>query len=131
MKNHHEIKWLGGTRDDAAGEAFDKTGRLLNLPYPAGPLIEKLASTATKTFIIFQDRLSDQMISTFLFSGLKTAVLREVKKIKMPNDNDIKNISFSLQQAIFAVLIKKTFKAVRKYNAKSILLGGGVAAIKH
>jgi N6-L-threonylcarbamoyladenine synthase len=128
MKNHHEIKWLGGTRDDAAGEAFDKTGRLLNLPYPAGPLIEKLASTATKDIYHFPRPIIGSDDFDFSFSGLKTAVLREVKKIKMPNDNDIKNISFSLQQAIFAVLIKKTFKAVRKYNAKSILLGGGVAA---
>jgi len=128
IKNHRDIKWLGGTRDDAAGEAFDKTGRLLNLSYPAGPEIEKLAMGIEKDIYNFPRPLIDSNDYDFSFSGLKTAVLREVQKIKNPNYEQLKNLSFSLQEAIFDVLIKKTIKAAKEYNVKSILLGGGVAA---
>jgi N6-L-threonylcarbamoyladenine synthase len=128
MKNHSKIKWLGGTRDDAAGEAFDKTGRLLNLPYPAGPLIEKLATGITKDVYNFPRPMIGSDDFDFSFSGLKSAVFREIQKLRTPREEDVKNISYSLQQAIFDVLIKKTFLAAKKYNAKSILLGGGVAA---
>jgi N6-L-threonylcarbamoyladenine synthase len=128
MKNQSNIKWLGGTRDDAAGEAFDKTGRLLNLPYPAGPQIESLAMDVEKDIYHFPRPMIGSDDFDFSFSGLKTAVFREVQKLKTPSDNDIKNISFSLQEAIFSVLIKKTFKAVKAFDAKSIILGGGVSA---
>jgi N6-L-threonylcarbamoyladenine synthase len=128
MKNHRDIKWLGGTRDDAAGEAFDKTGRLLNLPYPAGPQIEQLAKGVEKDNYHFPRPLIGSDDFDFSFSGLKTAVLREVQELKAPNNEEIKNLSYSLQEAIFAVLIKKTFRAANEFNAKSILLGGGVAA---
>jgi N6-L-threonylcarbamoyladenine synthase len=128
MENQSSIKWLGGTRDDAAGEAFDKTGRLLNLPYPAGPQIEKLAMDVEKDIYHFPRPMVGSDDFDFSFSGLKAAVFREVQKLKTPSDDDIKNISFSLQEAIFAVLIKKTLKAVKEFNAKSIILGGGVSA---
>jgi len=128
MKNQSSIKWLGGTRDDAAGEAFDKTGRLLNLPYPAGPRIEKLAMDVEKDIYHFPRPMIGSGDFDFSFSGLKAAVFREVQKLKTPSDDDIKNISFSLQEAIFSVLIKKTFKAAKAFNAKSIILGGGVSA---
>ena len=128
MENESEIKWLGGTRDDAAGEAFDKTGRLLNLPYPAGPQIERLAMEVEKDIYHFPRPMVGSDDFDFSFSGLKAAVFREVQKLKNPNDEDIKNISFSLQEAIFSVLIKKTFKATKAFNAKSIILGGGVSA---
>jgi N6-L-threonylcarbamoyladenine synthase len=128
IRNHQDIKWLGGTRDDAAGEAFDKTGRLLNLPYPAGPQIEQLAKTAKKDIYHFPRPIIDSSDYDFSFSGLKTAVLRETQKNEVLNNERISNICYSLQEAIFDVLIKKTFRAAREYNAKSILLGGGVAA---
>jgi N6-L-threonylcarbamoyladenine synthase len=128
LKNHGDIKWLGGTRDDAAGEAFDKTGRLLNLPYPAGPEIEKLASEATEDIYHFPRPLIGSNDFDFSFSGLKTAVLRETQKNEELNNERISNICYSLQEAIFDVLIKKTFKAANEYNARSILLGGGVTA---
>ncbi len=128
MKNHRDIKWLGGTRDDAAGEAFDKTGRLLNLPYPAGPQIEQLASKVEKDIYNFPKPLISSDDFDFSFSGLKTAVLREVQKHEKLDDKTIGNICYSLQEALFAVLIKKTFKAAEKFGVKSILLGGGVAA---
>jgi N6-L-threonylcarbamoyladenine synthase len=128
MKNHHDIKWLGGTRDDAAGEAFDKTGRLLGLSYPAGPLIEKLATGIEKDIYHFPRPIIGSDDFDFSFSGLKAAVFREVQSTKQLNNEIIYNICYSLQEAIFDVLIKKTLKAAKKYNAKSILLGGGVAA---
>jgi N6-L-threonylcarbamoyladenine synthase len=128
MKNHDETVWLGGTRDDAAGEAFDKTGRILNLPYPAGPLIEKLAQKENKDFYYFPKPLIDSSDFDFSFSGLKTAVLREVQNTKNLDSNTTSKICYSLQQAIFEVLITKTLKATQKFKAKSILLGGGVSA---
>lgn len=130
IKNHQDIKWLGGTRDDAAGEAFDKTGRLLNLPYPGGPYIEKAGLGVTEDLYNFPRPMINSNDFDFSFSGVKTAVLREVEKIGQGNlsKNDIKNLSYSLQNAIFDVIIKKTIKACKKYNAKSLVLGGGVAA---
>jgi len=128
MKNHRDIKWLGGTRDDAAGEAFDKTGRLLSLPYPAGPQIEQLAKTVEKDTYHFPRPIIDSDDFDFSFSGLKTAVLRETQKNEQLSEERISNICFSLQEAVFDVLTKKTFRAVREFNTKSILLGGGVAA---
>ena len=128
MENHNKIKWLGGTRDDAAGEAFDKTGRLLNLPYPGGPHIEKMAMGVNKDIYHFPRPLIRSDDYDFSFSGLKTAVLREIETIEQLNNEAISNISFSLQNAVFDVLIKKTLNAAIKFRAKSILLGGGVAA---
>jgi len=128
LKEHGKIRWLGGTRDDAAGEAFDKIGRLLGLSYPAGSQIEKLADEVSNDIYKFPRPLIDSNDFDFSFSGLKTAALREVQKLQTLGEEDVKNISYSLQQAIFDVLIKKTFTAAEKFNVKSILLGGGVAA---
>ncbi len=128
MKNHRSIKWLGGTRDDAAGEAFDKTGRLLGLQYPAGPEIEKLAGRVKRDNYRFPRPVIDSGDFDFSFSGLKTAVLREVQKMKNRDEQTISEICFSLQEAVIDVLVKKTLDAANKYKVKSILLGGGVAA---
>jgi N6-L-threonylcarbamoyladenine synthase len=128
MSSHRDIKWLGGTRDDAAGEAFDKTGRLLNLPYPAGPQIEQLAKAVQKDIYHFPRPLVGSADFDFSFSGLKTAVLRETQKDEKMNDERIANICYSLQEAVFDILIKKTFRAANKFGVKSILLGGGVTA---
>ncbi len=130
MRAHGKTKWLGGTRDDACGEAFDKTGRLLNLPYPGGPHIEKMAMNVNKDIYHFPRPLIRSDDYDFSFSGLKTAVLREIETIEQLNNEAISNISFSLQNAVFDVLIKKTLNAAIKFRAKSILLGGGVAANK-
>ena len=128
IKNHGSIKWLGGTRDDAAGEAFDKIGRLLNLPYPGGPSIEKAAKNGNPKAFRFPRPMIDSDDFDFSFSGLKTAVFREVKTIKQLNNETIFDISASVQQAIIDVLLVKTLRAAKKYKVKSILLGGGVAA---
>ena len=128
MNGHGSIRWLGGTRDDAAGEALDKVGRLLGLPYPGGPYIEKLASKGNPNKYKFPSPLINSSDFDFSFSGLKTAVLREVSAMKQLNNETISDICASFQKAIIDVLVKKTLKAAEKYNAKSILLGGGVAA---
>ncbi len=140
MKNHGELKWLGGTRDDAAGEAFDKIGRLLGLPYPGGPAIAaEAAKFPAKGWAAsggkYQIKLPRPLLNSedfdFSFSGLKTAVLREVNRIKVEkqfNNLTIQQLSSEVQQAIVDVLIAKTLRAAQKYRVKSILLGGGVAA---
>lgn len=134
-----KYKLLGETRDDAAGECFDKTARILGLPYPGGPAIAKLA-------VMPKLRLGDPkrslgiklprpMLTTkdydFSFSGLKTAVLYDwkarSKKIR-ESAQYVQAMAQAIQQAIVDVLVSKTLRAAREYNAKSIILGGGVAA---
>lgn len=128
IKNHGDIKWLGGTRDDAAGEAFDKIGRLLGLPYPGGPAIEKAAENITFDKFKFPKPMIESGDFEFSFSGLKTAVTREIQTVEQLNNETINDISASVQQAIVDVVVKKTLNAARKFKVKSILLGGGVAA---
>lgn len=128
MKNHTEITWLGGTRDDAAGEAFDKIGRLLDLPYPAGPKIEQLAKEGDKKAFHFPRPLLHEGGYDFSFSGLKTAVLREVQKLPHKDEQTIKHICRGVQDAITDVLVRKTVKAAEEFDVASILLSGGVAA---
>jgi N6-L-threonylcarbamoyladenine synthase len=127
MKNKTSLEWLGGTRDDAAGEALDKTGRLLGLPYPAGPKIEELATQGKDSFK-FPRPLIDSKDYDFSFSGLKTAVLREVQKIQLLDSETVNNLCNSIQSAIIEVIIAKTLRAAKEHNARSVLLGGGVAA---
>lgn len=122
------FKWLGGTRDDAAGEAFDKIGRLLNLPYPAGPIIEAIAKNGNEKAFNFPRPMIGSKDFDFSFSGLKAAVWRETKTIQQLDNKTIYDIAASVQQAIVDVLVKKTINAAKKYNVKSILLGGGVAS---
>ena len=128
VKSHNSFKWLGGTRDDAAGEAFDKIGRLLNLPYPAGPTIENLAKKGDEKAFNFPRPMIGSKDFDFSFSGLKAAVWRETKKIGRFDDKTIADICTCVQKSIVEVLVRKTIKAAKETKAKSILLGGGVAA---
>ncbi len=132
MREHGDMKVIGGTRDDAAGEAFDKIARLLGLPYPGGPAISKAALKGNSDFIHFPRPLIGQDNLDFSFSGLKTAVYREVQKYKQKNEilssQLVNDLAACAQAAIIDVLVKKTIKAVEKYNVKSLLLSGGVAA---
>ncbi len=128
LKSTNEIKWIGGTKDDAAGEAFDKIARLLNLSYPGGIEIEKRAKLGNSNSYKLPRPMINSNNFDFSFSGLKTAVLNEIKKIKKVDKKIINNLSAATQQAIIEVLIKKTLEAAKKYNAKSILLSGGVSA---
>jgi N6-L-threonylcarbamoyladenine synthase len=128
MKDHGDLLLLGGTRDDAAGEAFDKIGRLLGLSYPAGPEIEQRAKKADQKRFRFPRPLIGSSDFDFSFSGLKTAVLREVQDIKDLNEQTINDLAFATQESIIDVLTRKTLKAASVYDAKSILISGGVAA---
>lgn len=128
IKNHKDFIWLGGTRDDAAGEAMDKVGRLLGLPYPGGPHIEKAALNGDPKSFPFPKPLIGSGDFDFSFSGLKTAVLREVQNTKELDEKNISDICASFQKTVIDVLVRKTIMAAEKYNTKSILIGGGVAA---
>jgi len=128
-------KWtkLGETLDDAAGEAFDKVARMLNLPYPGGPEIQKLAAKGNPKAIKFPRPMLNKPGYEFSFSGLKTSVLyylRDHQSLR-PTTYDLRpDIAASFQQAVVDVLIKKTVRAAKEYKAKSILLCGGVSANK-
>jgi len=128
IKKWLSYKILGETRDDAAGEAFDKTARLLGLPYPGGPEISKLAEQKTK----LKYKLPRPMINSpdfdFSFSGLKTAVLYLVKKIGRLNKEKKVAIAKEFQDTVTEVLVSKTMRAAKQYRVKTILTGGGVIA---
>lgn len=132
VKNHNDIEWLGGTRDDAAGEAFDKSARLLDLGFPGGPAISK-ASTKWKgkNTIKLPRPLIDKNNFDFSFSGLKTAVLREVNNLKQKNEwdkNMVHQLAHETQEAITDVLVQKTLSAVKHNKVETLLVAGGVAA---
>lgn len=135
MKNVGKYKILGETRDDAAGECFDKTARILGLGYPGGPIISAKANEFKVLNKKPEIKLPRPMIAAknydFSFSGLKTAALYLVKRIKLEkklNENIIQEICFEIQQSIIDVLVKKTIKAAKDQKAKSIILAGGVSA---
>jgi len=130
MKNKKHIKHLGSTRDDAAGEAFDKTARILKLPYPGGPEISKRAKAykeknSNSNFDLFTRPMIKSNDFDFSFSGLKTAVLNYTKSHKKFDEN---MICAEIEEAICDVLSEKALKACQKYKPKSFLLSGGVAA---
>lgn len=130
MSSGKKITWLGGTVDDAAGEAFDKTARLLGLGHGGGPAIQKSAETFNPkgpTIALPRPMLDTQSFQ-FSFSGLKTAVMREWKKYPQPDAKIIAAFSYEIQEAIADVLVKKTLRAAIHYRARSILVSGGVAA---
>jgi len=122
-----KFKVIGSTRDDAAGEAFDKTARLIKLGYPGGPAIEKEAAKIKKSRFHFTPPMLNSGDFDFSFSGLKTEVVRTVQKTKITAENK-KELAKAIQNAIITSLVEKTFSAVAKYKPKSFLLGGGVAA---
>lgn len=134
MKNFGNYKILGETRDDAAGECFDKTARIFGLNYPGGPSIAKEAAKFKVKSLRLKVKLPRPMIHQknydFSFSGLKTAVLYNVRdeRFKLKDKRYIQEMCFEIQQSIIDVLIAKTIKAAKEYKAKSIILGGGVAA---
>jgi N6-L-threonylcarbamoyladenine synthase len=131
---------IGRTRDDAAGEAFDKVAKLLGLGYPGGPVIDTLARAGRDTAIEFPvarmthpDRNAPLQKGQwdFSFSGLKTAVLRHVKSRKerwVPTDAEVADLCASFQRAVVDALLDKTFAAARWYGASSVGIAGGVSA---
>jgi len=125
MKNHGQQKIIGATKDDAAGECFDKVAKLLGLPYPGGPQISKLAASGNAGAIIFPRPMLNDANFDFSFAGLKTSALYWLR------DNQLKNINdfcASFEQAIIDVLVKKTLRAIKKYHPKTVIMAGGVSA---
>jgi N6-L-threonylcarbamoyladenine synthase len=136
MTGHGQYQSLGSTLDDAAGEAFDKVGRLLGLPYPGGPSVEKAARDGDPASFGFPRAWLDGSWN-FSFSGLKTAVLREVKKQwpgmragvdEVPTGLPVPNLAASFQAAVIDVLAEKAAQAAAHYNASEVFLAGGVSA---
>ena len=127
LKMDSFAKWkrLGETRDDAAGEAFDKVARILELPYPGGPEIEKNARKGNPEAVKFPRPMLHDKNYDFSFSGLKTAVLYYVRDHANARKSEV---AASFQQAVVDVLVAKTLRAANQFGAKSVLLSGGVAA---
>jgi N6-L-threonylcarbamoyladenine synthase len=144
MHDHGRYERLGGTLDDSAGEAFDKVGRLLELPFPGGPHIEKAALEGNEKAYHFPRARRDNTYD-FSFSGLKTAVMREVtvpastdartkrhseveKKSQLRSDVRVADVAASFQSAVTDVLVEKTVRAAQEHHAHEIFLTGGVSA---
>lgn len=128
LAGHGQYQVLGRTRDDAAGEAFDKVARALNLGYPGGPVIDRLAREGdSKAVELPRARLKDDPYG-FSFSGLKTAVLNYVNRTKQRGEEiNLPDLAASFQQAVVDVLVTKTVLAAKERGVKTILLAGGVA----
>ncbi|MBI4284195.1 MAG: tRNA (adenosine(37)-N6)-threonylcarbamoyltransferase complex transferase subunit TsaD [Chloroflexi bacterium] len=125
MKGHGDYVVLGRTRDDAAGEAFDKAARILGLGYPGGPVIERAASSGKANIALPRAWLKET--NDFSFSGVKTALLRLVEEGKVSSKADA---AASVQEAVVDVLVAKTVAAAREHRVKQVLLAGGVASNK-
>ena len=124
--DHGRYQHLGGTLDDAAGEAFDKVGRLLGLPFPGGPAIDKAAKSGNPGAFKFPRAIMDDRFN-FSFSGLKTAVLRQTKHFD-PDRLPVNDLAASFQAAVVEVLVTKTERAAKTYGVTAVHLAGGVSA---
>ena len=132
METLTKFRLLGQTQDDAAGEAFDKVARMLDLSYPGGPEIERLAKNYRGlTYIVFPRPMIHEKNYNFSFSGLKTSVLYYIKK-QTNEEGELTrrkdSVAASFQKAVIDVLTAKTIRAAKEFNAKSVILSGGVAA---
>jgi N6-L-threonylcarbamoyladenine synthase len=130
MTDHGSYQYLGGTIDDAAGEAFDKVGRLLGLPYPGGPSIEEAAQRGDPAAYRFPRAWLDAPHQhDFSFSGLKTAVIRQVQRLEKETDTlPVPDLAASFQAAVVEVLATKTAQAAAAFGVTSTILAGGVSA---
>jgi N6-L-threonylcarbamoyladenine synthase len=125
-----QFKILGQTRDDAAGEAIDKIGRLIGLGYPAGPAIERLAKEAgNKDYVAFPRAMLRSHDLDFSFSGLKTAFLYHYRNLPEEEKvSKVKELASSFQEAVFDSLLRKTEKAIQETTINRLVVGGGVIA---
>jgi len=130
VKNYFDMEVLGSTIDDAAGEAFDKTAKILGLPYPGGPLVDKLAQTGNPDAFTFPEPQIPDL--NFSFSGLKTSILYFINKGVQQNPNFIQehleDICASVQQRIVTILLAKLTKASKLYGISQVAIAGGVSA---
>lgn len=130
MKDHYDFQILGKTMDDAVGEAYDKVGRVMGLPYPAGKYVDELALKGKPTYQLPFVYL-DKNDYNFSFSGLKSAVLNLINQANMKNEEiNLEDLAASFQTSAVTVLVDKTINAQKEYNAKHIIVAGGVAANK-
>jgi N6-L-threonylcarbamoyladenine synthase len=131
INDYTDIKLLGTTIDDAAGEAFDKVSKMIGLGYPGGPKIQKIALQGDEKKIKFPVAVCKNKYD-FSFSGLKTSVLRYMQEnysdLKNVPENDIPDIAASFQFALVKALSRKVKKALEEYDVKSVTIAGGVAA---
>ena len=137
MKNTKDWEWVGGTRDDAVGEAFDKAARLLGLPYPGGPEISKAAERVSEQmkemfgtkFKLPRPLLNEDSLD-MSFSGLKAAISKTIMTLGDVEGEIRDMLAWEFSEAVIEILIKKTMMAVERYKPKSVLMAGGVAANK-
>lgn len=127
MKEDYSFEKIGGTLDDAVGEAYDKVARVLGLKYPGGPLVDALAHEGIDTYDLPLPLDDDSY--NFSFSGIKSAVINLTNKEKQKgNDINVKNLATSFQNRVVEILTKKTMKALKEYNVENLIVAGGVAA---
>ena len=138
MEGHGRYRLIGRTRDDAAGEAFDKAARVLGLGFPGGPEIQRVADDAVGSEPdLPRPRVKNSL--DFSFSGLKTAVLRRAEQKGMYpapddmelDDSEVSEVAFAFQEAIVDSMVRRTLEAIKKHRVRGIILGGGVAANAH
>lgn len=128
MKEHGSFEIIGETRDDAAGEAYDKIGRVIGVPYPGGKHIDEMAQVGEDTFN-FPRAMIDEDNYDFSFSGLKSAFINKVHNAEQKGEElNREDLATSFQQAVVDVLVSKTIRAAKEYDVKQIILAGGVAA---
>ncbi len=128
VKAYNDYEIIGITQDDAAGEAFDKVAKMLNLSYPGGPKVSKLAESGDSEAIQFPRPMINSGDGRMSFSGLKTAVLYYIKDNPPQTEQDIANICASFEQVVIDVLVAKLNWAVNTYNIRQVIIGGGVTA---
>ena len=128
MKDHFQFEILGETLDDAVGEAYDKVARVVGLPYPGGPHVDKLAHLGKDTYNLPRVYLDDNSFN-FSFSGIKSAVINLHHNAEQRGEEiDVNNLCASFQAAVTEVLVRKTFKLCKKLDVKNIIVAGGVSA---
>lgn len=128
-KDYNDIEILGTTRDDAAGEAYDKVARTLGLPYPGGPLIDQAAKTGDRKKVDFPRAYLEEGSLDFSFSGLKSSVLNYMQKQRNAGlEVNVNDVAASFQEAVVEVLVAKALEACRRLGLKKLLVSGGVAA---
>lgn len=129
MEEDYSFKYIGGTVDDAVGEAYDKVARVLGLSYPGGPVIDKLAFTGKDTYDL--PLPMDDSSFDFSFSGLKSAVINMAHNERQRgNEINVENMATSFQNRVVEILTKKTMRALKKYDVSNLIVAGGVAANK-
>lgn len=127
MDKEYSFKRIGSTLDDSVGEAYDKVARVIGIPYPGGPLMDKMASEGKHSYNLPTPK--DDSSYDFSFSGIKSAVINLVHNEKQRgNEINKEDLATSFQETVIGILVKKTKKAIKEYNVKQLLVAGGVSA---